>query len=99
MMRKPRQKEKEDLDDVETAGDNLGCQNDDDEECGSGMIEIDGIPSQVQPKDEINNILLLDPLPTLPTGPSSKDWYGLPYMKRLKSGTSWHGYTTAQMLA
>ena len=35
---------------------------------------------QVQPKDEMNNLLLLAPLPTLPTGPSSKGNLALPQL-------------------
>jgi len=80
---------KEDLPDVErSGGDDPECQNDDDEDCGSGLIERDGLPSEVQP-NPTSTFLLLDPLPTLPTSPSSKDWYGLPYMKRLMSNRRW----------
>ena len=30
---------------------------DDDEDCGSGLVERDGLPSEVQPKDDFDLIL------------------------------------------
>ena len=36
------------------------------------MTKYNPILSQEEPKDDTNNFLLLDPIPTLPTGPTSK---------------------------
>jgi len=46
-----------------------------------GIVEL---PTEVQPRVETTPSLLLAPLPTLPTSPSSDDWYGISYLERFK---------------